>query len=427
MRWYVPLAWWWCMRGVGRSQSVAGPDFGCGYDGSLLQHGRLFLTQNYICFYSSLFGSDVKHVMPLANVTGIRKTTKAFVIPALEVHLNDGVCCSARYWSWCRYKRWRWLAPGGRRWRPFRTSLQGPSEPVSAPPPGCCKSFGTGLRSVGSLTLCPTLASLAVSCRACATDRPARASSPIPIQPARHSVPSMGRRRATTSAGHTELRQPPMPTRQRSQSKPTEAALRVTLALDAAAAGVDTLSPIPLEQFSGSSRHRQQHPLTRTRSMSAGTMEALKLPSSLPRGGGTTAGGEVVVGSPTSYDSGTLSDSELHRGRAAASRRGQCATGGGGSNHSNNINGGAGASGGRRGSHGQDTAGGTHNAGGSGAGAGGSVGSRSSNATARTSDGDEDEEAEDLARPVPPQDLEESFAKWELVYVGCALRRELGA
>ena len=36
------------------------PDFGCGYDGSLLQHGRLFFTPNYICFYSSLFGSDVK-------------------------------------------------------------------------------------------------------------------------------------------------------------------------------------------------------------------------------------------------------------------------------------------------------------------------------------------------------------------------------
>jgi len=49
-------------------------DFGCALRRRMLYQGRLYLTENYCCFYSSLVGMSEKLVIPLADVTKLRKS-----------------------------------------------------------------------------------------------------------------------------------------------------------------------------------------------------------------------------------------------------------------------------------------------------------------------------------------------------------------
>ncbi len=56
-------------------------------------HGRLYLTTDYACFYSSMFGTDVKHVIRFASLRGVARVTARFLFlpaPALELALPDG-------------------------------------------------------------------------------------------------------------------------------------------------------------------------------------------------------------------------------------------------------------------------------------------------------------------------------------------------
>jgi len=62
-------------------------DFGCALKQKILHHGRLYLTENYICFYSNLVGMQVKLIIPLADVTKIAKTkTLGLISNAIKVH-----------------------------------------------------------------------------------------------------------------------------------------------------------------------------------------------------------------------------------------------------------------------------------------------------------------------------------------------------
>ena len=51
-------------------------DFGCSYSSGILYQGRMYLTENYICFYSSIMGITKKIIIPLNDVTKITKAKR---------------------------------------------------------------------------------------------------------------------------------------------------------------------------------------------------------------------------------------------------------------------------------------------------------------------------------------------------------------
>lgn len=57
------------------------PDYGCALAKDILVHGRLYVSENHICFHSNLFGWITDVVIPFAEVQTIDKKMTALVIP----------------------------------------------------------------------------------------------------------------------------------------------------------------------------------------------------------------------------------------------------------------------------------------------------------------------------------------------------------
>lgn len=53
----------------------------CALQKDILYQGRLFVSENWICFHSKVFGKDTKIVIPVASVTVIKKTKTAILVP----------------------------------------------------------------------------------------------------------------------------------------------------------------------------------------------------------------------------------------------------------------------------------------------------------------------------------------------------------
>ena len=64
-------------------------DFGCAYSKGILHQGRMYITENYICFYSSIMGISKKLIIPLNDVTKITKAKRLGMIKALKIHQNN--------------------------------------------------------------------------------------------------------------------------------------------------------------------------------------------------------------------------------------------------------------------------------------------------------------------------------------------------
>ena len=63
-------------------------DFSCAYQGRILLHGRLYVLQRTLCFYSNIFGHETRKIVPLASITAVRKRNTLAVIPtAIEIAL----------------------------------------------------------------------------------------------------------------------------------------------------------------------------------------------------------------------------------------------------------------------------------------------------------------------------------------------------
>ena len=66
-------------------------DFGCALLKNILLHGRMFLTENYICFYSNVLGFTHKQIISIADVVRIVKKRSLGLFPnALELECTDG-------------------------------------------------------------------------------------------------------------------------------------------------------------------------------------------------------------------------------------------------------------------------------------------------------------------------------------------------
>ncbi|XP_066507440.1 GRAM domain-containing protein 2B-like [Hoplias malabaricus] len=53
----------------------------CALQKDILYQGRLFVSDNWICFHSKVFGKDTKIVIPVLSVTHIKKTKTAILVP----------------------------------------------------------------------------------------------------------------------------------------------------------------------------------------------------------------------------------------------------------------------------------------------------------------------------------------------------------
>ncbi|XP_018586883.2 GRAM domain-containing protein 2B-like isoform X2 [Scleropages formosus] len=65
--------------------------FTCALQKEVLYHGKLYVSENYLCFHSSVLLKETKVVVPVANVRAVKKQNTALVVPnALSVRTADG-------------------------------------------------------------------------------------------------------------------------------------------------------------------------------------------------------------------------------------------------------------------------------------------------------------------------------------------------
>ncbi|XP_067425323.1 GRAM domain-containing protein 2B isoform X2 [Emydura macquarii macquarii] len=55
--------------------------FTCALQKEILYQGKLFISENWICFHSKVFGKDTKICIPVLSVTVIKKTKTALLVP----------------------------------------------------------------------------------------------------------------------------------------------------------------------------------------------------------------------------------------------------------------------------------------------------------------------------------------------------------
>ncbi|KAH0628164.1 hypothetical protein JD844_008984, partial [Phrynosoma platyrhinos] len=56
-------------------------NFTCALQKEILYQGKLFVSENWICFHSKVFGKDTKITIPVLSVTLIKKTKTALLVP----------------------------------------------------------------------------------------------------------------------------------------------------------------------------------------------------------------------------------------------------------------------------------------------------------------------------------------------------------
>lgn len=56
-------------------------NFTCALQKEIVYQGKLFISQNWICFHSKVFGKDTKITIPVPSVTFLKKTKTALLVP----------------------------------------------------------------------------------------------------------------------------------------------------------------------------------------------------------------------------------------------------------------------------------------------------------------------------------------------------------
>jgi len=66
-------------------------EFACALGKGVLMQGKLYMTNSYLCFFSGLFGRPLRVVIPLSDISSIKKKNVAMIFPtAIQVVLKDG-------------------------------------------------------------------------------------------------------------------------------------------------------------------------------------------------------------------------------------------------------------------------------------------------------------------------------------------------
>ncbi|XP_044301992.1 GRAM domain-containing protein 2B isoform X2 [Varanus komodoensis] len=56
-------------------------NFTCALQKEILYQGKLFISENWICFHSKVFGKDTKIIIPVLSVTQLKKSKTALLVP----------------------------------------------------------------------------------------------------------------------------------------------------------------------------------------------------------------------------------------------------------------------------------------------------------------------------------------------------------
>lgn len=72
-------------------------DFTCAVESTVLLHGRMYITNKFICFYSNLFGLEKKIRIPYSHIKSITKENTAMVIPNAICISTGNIACM--WWS----------------------------------------------------------------------------------------------------------------------------------------------------------------------------------------------------------------------------------------------------------------------------------------------------------------------------------------
>ncbi|KAG8462418.1 hypothetical protein KFE25_012238 [Diacronema lutheri] len=65
-------------------------DFACAISRSILLQGRMYITQDHVCFHSSLFGHRTIALLHFESIGSLRKVTHALINPGIEIVDTDG-------------------------------------------------------------------------------------------------------------------------------------------------------------------------------------------------------------------------------------------------------------------------------------------------------------------------------------------------
>ena len=61
-------------------------DYSCAISKTILTHGRIYISKNYVCFYSNIFGHETSERIRVADIVACRPSRTALVIPnAIEI------------------------------------------------------------------------------------------------------------------------------------------------------------------------------------------------------------------------------------------------------------------------------------------------------------------------------------------------------
>ena len=71
-------------------------DFGCAYSKGILHQGRLYVTENYVCFYSNFMGISQKLILPFSDITKIQLAKRMGLIRAIKIY-QQGVKHSYKF------------------------------------------------------------------------------------------------------------------------------------------------------------------------------------------------------------------------------------------------------------------------------------------------------------------------------------------
>ena len=77
-------------------------DFSCAVETKVLLHGRMYVTNRFLCFYSNLFGVEKKIRIPYSHITLITKENTALVIPnAIAIATCEFIKKLDNYYTFC--------------------------------------------------------------------------------------------------------------------------------------------------------------------------------------------------------------------------------------------------------------------------------------------------------------------------------------
>jgi uncharacterized membrane protein YgcG len=75
-------------------------DYSCAVESTILLHGRMYMTERFLCFYSNVFGLEKKIIIPLSVVLQVDKANTAMVIPnAITIKTSRKLYVFRSFWD----------------------------------------------------------------------------------------------------------------------------------------------------------------------------------------------------------------------------------------------------------------------------------------------------------------------------------------